>query len=104
MPSIKVLKQILTEPRFHTERHIWEKLPLLWPSYLVSGTTFQNYIVPNLKEQFLFYINLVLDLFCQAGRANSLNKAFSENSSLTIIVKTEMTRTHEHELIKPFNF
>ena len=67
MPNIKVLKQILTEPSFHTERHISEKLPLLRPSYLVSGTTFRNYIVPNLKEQFLFFINLVLDLFCRAG-------------------------------------
>ena len=38
-----------------------------FPPYLVSGTTFRNYIVPNLKEQFLFYINLVSDLFCRAG-------------------------------------
>ena len=37
------------------------------PSYLVSGTAFRNYIVPNLKDQILFYINLVLDPFCRAG-------------------------------------
>ena len=36
-------------------------------NYLVSGTTFRNYIVPNLKQQFFFYINLLLDLFCRAG-------------------------------------
>ena len=34
------------------------------PSYLVGGTTFWNYMVPKLKEQFLCYKNLVLDLFC----------------------------------------
>ena len=48
------------------------------PSYLVSGTTFRNYLLPNLKEQFLCYINLVLDLLRWAGWDNSLNKAFQK--------------------------
>ena len=59
------------------------------PSYLVSGTTFRNYIAPNLKAQFLFYINLVSDFVCRVGWANSLNKAFLENSFLTNTDKWE---------------
>ena len=61
MPNVKLLKQILTELRFHASG----KLPP--PPNLVSGTTFRNYIVPNLKEQFLLYINLASDLFCRVG-------------------------------------
>ena len=76
MPNVKVLKQILTEPRFHASG----KLPSPTP-YLVSGTTFRYYIVPNLKEQFLLSIYLASDLFCQVGRAK---QHFLESSSLTM--------------------
>ena len=65
----------LTDGTPFTNLHIPEKNS---PSYLVSGTTFRNYIVLNLKEQFLCYINLVLDLLRWAGWANSLNKAFQK--------------------------
>ena len=65
----------LTDGTPFTNLHISEKNS---PSYLVSGTTFRNYIVLNLKEQFLCYINLVLDLLRWAGWVNSLNKAFQK--------------------------
>ena len=65
----------LTDGTPFTKGYIFQKNS---PSFLVSGTTFRNYIIPNLKEQFLCYINLVLDLLRWAGWANSLNKAFQK--------------------------
>ena len=75
MQNVKVLRQILTEPRFHASGKLSP------PPYLVSGTTFRYYIVPNLKEQFLLSIYLASDLFCQVGRAK---QHFLESSSLTM--------------------
>ena len=53
----------MVKPRFYVESQIWKKIPI----DLVSGTTIQHYIVPSLKEQFFFYKNPVLDLFCRVG-------------------------------------
>ena len=49
-----------------------------FPNILVRSTTIRDYIVSYLKEQVLVYQNQLSD-----GWTNSLNKAFSENSSLT---------------------
>ena len=54
--------QFLFEPRLHVECRV---------------------IVSYLKEQVLVYQNQLSNLFCRMGWTNSLNKAFSENSSLT---------------------
>ena len=49
-----------------------------FPNILVRSTTIRDYIVSYLKEQVLVYQNQLSD-----GWTNSLNRAFSENSSLT---------------------
>mgnify|MGYP001800505681 CR=1 FL=1 len=54
------------------------------PIYLINGTTIWDYIVPIPKDQLFFYRNQVSNLFCRVGWTNSLNIAFSKNSSLTI--------------------
>ena len=58
----EIWDQFLFEPRLHVECRV---------------------IVSYLKEQVLVYHNQLSNLFCRMGWTNSLNKAFSENSSLT---------------------
>ena len=61
--------------------------------YLMSDTTIWHYIVPDIKEEILFYYNPLWNLFCTVGCANSLTKAFSGNSSLTNLAARETRDT-----------
>ena len=53
------------------------------------------------KEQVLVYQNQLSNLFCRVGWSNSLNKAFSENSSLTIENTAAIVRM---KIIQPVSF